>query len=162
MPLYAGAQALILANLKVVASGGRAPVVAIGGFTESQLGDLKAVRRGLGLNEVADAEILFIGRHLYESRSADGYAVEDMLLQIESALAVESKIVANSKMTTIENPRPRADGYGAQVHDRAVFECTQRKPRAELYSVIPKGDLPGPKQKRTLPRTEEPFMDDPG
>ena len=42
--------------------------------------------------------------------------------------------------TALINNTPRNDGYGNQVNDLAVLELTSRKPRAELYSVIPKGD----------------------
>jgi hypothetical protein len=43
-------------------------------------------------------------------------------------------------MTALHAARDRADGYGCMVRDMAVFELSARKPRVELYSVIPKGD----------------------
>ena len=55
-------------------------------------------------------------------------------------------------MTTLENPLGRADGYGNTVHDRAVFECTTKKPRAELFSVMPKGDSRKPIMKNAHQR----------
>lgn len=64
-----------------------------------------------------------------------------MWWQVESALSMTSVVKASPKMTTMQNPVERADGYGNQVRDLAVFELTQRKPRAELYSLIPKGDF---------------------
>lgn len=115
-------------------------MVAIGRFTDKQLSDVNAVRRGLDLNEISDPEIVYIGRHHYVSRSVDGYTVEDMWLQVRSALDASAVVKASPKMTTMQNPAERADGYGSQVRDLAVFELTQRKPRAELYSLIPKGD----------------------
>jgi hypothetical protein len=50
----------------------------------------------------------------------------------------------------MQNPNARDDGYGNQVFDRAVFEMTAKKPRAELYSVIPKGDKLKPNKKGCL------------
>jgi hypothetical protein len=52
--------------------------------------------------------------------------------------------MANTKMTALDSVARREDGYGNMVRDRAVLELTQRKPRAELYSVIPKGDTNKP------------------
>ena len=43
-------------------------------------------------------------------------------------------------MTSLMASQPRDDGYGKQVRDHAVLELTARKPRVELFSVIPKGD----------------------
>jgi hypothetical protein len=54
-------------------------------------------------------------------------------------------------MTAMENPSGRPAGYGNIVHDRAIFECTQRKPRAELFSVFPKGDTRKPVTKNAHP-----------
>jgi len=47
------------------------------------------------------------------------------------------------------------------VLDRAIFECTQRKPRAELFSVIPKGDTRKPTTKKGPPEASL-SGDDPG
>ena len=71
--------------------------------------------------------------------------------QIESALVPDSIVIANPKMTAMQNPQTRDDGYGNAVHDRAIFELTQRKPRAELFSVIPKGDIDPPKNAKGPP-----------
>ncbi len=116
-----------------------------------QFNDLNAVRRGLGLHEIESREIVFIGRHIHVSRSKDGYTIDDMILQIESALSAAAVVFANPRMTAMNNSQARADGYGNRVHDRAIFECTQRKPRAELFSVIPKGDDQKPKTKKAHP-----------
>jgi hypothetical protein len=144
MPLYSNAEAKIKANLRTIEDGGRVALVTIGAFTESQFADLNTARRGLGLHEIESPEIVFIGRHLQTSRAADGYTVDDIYGQIVAALSTASVVFASPKMTALENPKGRADGYGNTVHDRAVFECTQRKPRAELFSVIPKGDRQKP------------------
>lgn len=148
MPLYADSKTKILTNLQVIASGGRASLVVIGEFTVQQLSDLNVVRRGLKLHEIESREIVFIGRHLYKSRSDDGYTIDDMTLQIESALSPNSIIFANRGMTAMNNPNSRKDGYGNRVFDRAIFECSQQKPRAELFSVIPKRDSQKPNTKK--------------
>jgi hypothetical protein len=124
----------------------------LGEFTEKQWDDINAARRGLRLHEIESREIVFTGRHLYNSRTKDGYTVDDIWLQIESALAAAAAVFVNPKMTAVENPHGRPDGYGNTVHDRAVFECTQRKPRAELFSVIPKGDSRKPITQKGPPR----------
>lgn len=151
MPLYHDAKARIATNLQTIAAGGRAGLIALGEFTERQFDDLNAVRRGLGLHEIESREIVFIGRHLFVSRDKDGYTIDDMVLQIETALSSVSVVFANPKMTAMNNPQGRADGYGNHVYDRAIFECTQRKPRAELFSVIPKGDDRKPPTKKAPP-----------
>ncbi len=151
MPLYPDAKTQIIANLQVIATGGRASLIAIGVFTEQQFADLNAVRRGLGLHQIESLEIVFIGRHIYASRSEDGYTIDDMALQIESALSSDAVVFANAKMTAMNNTHARVDGYGNRVFDRAIFECTQRKPRAELFSVIPKGDYQKPPTKKARP-----------
>jgi hypothetical protein len=151
LPLYPDAKAQIIANLQVIATGGRASLIAIGMFTEQQFDDINAVRRGLNLHEIESQEIVFIGRHIYASRSKDGYSIDDIVVQIESALSSASLVFANPRMTALNNLQARADGYGNQVYDRAIFECTQRKPRAELFSVIPKGDNHKPPTKKAHP-----------
>lgn len=83
-------------------------------------------------------EILYMGRHHYNSRAIkDGYTIDDLLKQIESALS-ESSVVENNKV--LKNINLRDDGYGNMVEDRAVFEMTAKRPKMELFSVIPKGD----------------------
>jgi hypothetical protein len=161
LPLYPDAEAKVRANLAAVAAGRKPPFVVIGESTERQWNDINAVRRGLGLHEIESREIGFDGRHFYASRSKDGYTVDDMWAQIEAALSADSVALANRGMTTLENPHGRADGYGNTVHDRAVLECTQRKPRAELYSVIPKGDSRKPITQKAHPRVSL-SGDDPG
>jgi hypothetical protein len=115
-------------------------MAAIGHFTEVQFAEINRIRFQLGLANLEQNEIVFFGRHALSSRSKDGYTVDDVTTQICSALCVNSVAIIGRKMTCIENPNRRADGYGNTVNDRAVFELTSRKPRAELFSVIPKGD----------------------
>lgn len=89
-----------------------------------------------------------MGRHLFNSRTADGYTIDDMVLQIQSALSEQSLAIVNPKMSTIQAVIGRDDGYGNTVLDQAIFKMTQRKPRAELYSVIPKGDRNKPPRRK--------------
>lgn len=140
MPLNADAVRLIRANLDEAAQGRKPRIVSIGTLTESQLLQINEHRRNRGLNEIT-GEVVFCGRHVYDSRvSKDGYTVEDVINQIVSAMSADSRLKISPKMTVIENPMARDDGYGSKVNDQAVLECTCRYPKPELYSVIPRGD----------------------
>ena len=97
MPLYPDAETKVKANLHAVAQGERAPLVAIGTFTERQFNDINAVRRGLSLAELGSPEIVYIGRHHYASRVAQGYTAEDMWLQIRAALADTAVVLVNPR-----------------------------------------------------------------
>lgn len=140
MPLYNDGEASIIENLRRLSLGERAPMVAIGCFTQIQFTELNLQRKNAGLHLLEDNEILFIGKHLYESRSRDGYTRDDMLSQIVSAMSSTSVSFTSEIVTFTQNPNTRNDGYGNMVNDRAVFEMTRKKPKAELYSVMPKGD----------------------
>lgn len=140
MPLFVKSLDQIAANLRLLARGDRAPMIAIGCFTAEQFSELNRQRAGASLHLLLQNEILFIGRHLYNSRIKDGYSIEDIVRQIESAMATSSIPQSSEIATYMQNPAARDDGYGNLVHDRAVFEMTSKKPKAELYSVMPKGD----------------------
>lgn len=141
MPLYPNATQTILNNLTAIANGNRPKFEAIGHFTEQQFQEINAYRTSIGLPPLEQNEIVYMGRHHYNSRvGKDGYAIADLLAQIASALSASSVVLTNPGMTAIENPTPRNDGYGNQVNDRAIFELTSKRPRAELFSTIPKGD----------------------
>ena len=122
MTIYAGSHSLIRNNLMLIARGERAKVVAIGQLTSLQHDVLNAQRIGDGLPRLLDPEILFLGRHLFNSRRADGYSIEDMVEQIASALSAHAEVVPTKKMSALCNPRPRDDGYGNRVNDVAVLE----------------------------------------
>jgi hypothetical protein len=139
-------------HLERVANGDRPPMIAIGRFTEVQFATINAGRTALDLHILEQNEILFIGRHLHASRSKDGYHLDDIIRQILSALSEEALAHIDTFVSYTQNPIARDDGYGNQVNDRAVFEMTARKPRAELYSVMPKGDTIKPTKKATLLR----------
>ena len=147
MTLRADAAGLIRANLEQIGAGVKARLVVIGDLTQKQLAGINKHRAAEGLPPV-DAEVVFIGKHIYQSRIAkDGYTIEDVIDQISNAMHSNS-LVLDTRMTTMENPNMRADRYGNRVRDRVVFECTARHPRPELFSVIPKGDLIKPEKKK--------------
>jgi hypothetical protein len=151
MPLFANAAALIRTNLEQIADGGRATLVPIGTLTQEQLEAINKHRLEQGLAPIS-AEVVFIGRHIYESRvMADGYSVQDVIEQISNAMDSRALVLESRKMTAMENPQAREDRYGNYVNDRAIFECTARHPRPELFSVVPKGDLIKPKTKKGPP-----------
>jgi hypothetical protein len=147
MPLNRDAEMLIRGNIAVIKRGKKPRPVIIGCLTDGQLKQINDFRRHHGFPEIVK-EILFVGTHLYKSRvEGDGYTVEEILSQIESALSTESRLIPSLKMTVIENPNLRCDGTSSRVKDQAVLECTGRHPHPELYSVIPKGDDNTRKQK---------------
>jgi hypothetical protein len=147
MPLFQNAEQAIRENLGRLVLGERATMISIGSFTQSQFKELNRQREAQGLHLLGDNEILFIGRHILQSRSRDGYTIDDIVRQILSAMDQASHPTTSSIVTFMQNPNPRDDGYGNLVHDRAVFEMTAKKPKAELYSVMPKGDQNKPKKK---------------
>lgn len=144
MPLAIDAKDRIRFNLREISLGGRPAMITIGVFTPRQFKETNETRTRLDLHPLDLNEILFLGRHLYESRKRDGYTIDDMIAQIDSAMASAAEVTINKFVSCLQNPVGRPDGYGNIVHDRAVFEMTARKPRAELYSVMPKGDVKKP------------------
>jgi len=153
MPLYLQAISLIRGNLEAIRDGQRVEPVAIGVLTDTQLEAIN--RHRLSHNAALPpivAEVIFLGSHIYQSRIVrDGYSIDDVIDQIASAMDTTAELVGNLPMQTIENPMPRADRYGNQVHDRAVFECMSRHPRPELFSVVPKGDRVRPLKQKGRP-----------
>jgi len=147
MPLLPDAADIIRANLLLLANGERPKVVTIGEFTDEQFAQINKEREEHKLPVLGSKEIVFMGKHLYQSRIVkDNYTVDDVIDQIFSAMGENSKVIATTKMTALKIKEPRADRYGNHVRDEAIFEMTQRRPKAELLSVIPKGDknLPPP------------------
>lgn len=141
MPLYNNSLEIIRTNLEQLQNGKRPKFQAIGYFTDEQLTTINTFRATNGLNQLEQNEILYMGRHHYNSRVVrDGYSIDDLVKQIESSLAETSRVAITERMTAIQSTIPRTDGYGNSVLDMAVFELSSKKPRAELFSVIPKGD----------------------
>lgn len=147
MPLLPDAADIIRANLLLLANGERPKVVTIGEFTDEQFALINEQREKHKLPVLGSKEIVFMGSHLHRSRIVQNhYTVDDVIDQIVSALGEDSMVIATTKMTALKVKEPRADRYGNHVRDEAIFEMTQRRPKAELFSVIPKGDknLPPP------------------
>ncbi len=150
MPIFADAAARIIVQLETIERGERVGLITIGELTRFQFDDLNRERAAVSLALVESPEIVYLGRHHFSSRRAQGYTVADMVMQIESALAHDARPRVTRKGTILESARPRSDGYGNQVCDQAVLELTARKPRVEVFSVVPKGDRNPP--KATKPR----------
>lgn len=148
MPLSPNALDAIRMNLELLRDGGRPKVISIGVLTEEQHLAINMLRAKEGKPLLENPEILFMGRHLYESRSRDGYAIDDMLAMIVSALSRQAVAVVHHKMTGLFNTDFRLDAYGNRVRDLAVFELYAKRPKAELFSVIPKGDRKPGKAKK--------------
>jgi hypothetical protein len=146
MPLFDGAAALIRANLEAFQTGNRVRLVPVGSLTDLQLDAINHGRRVSGYPPIV-AEVVFIGRHIYESRVVrDGYTNEDVVDQISSGMDATASVLTAVAMTAMENPNLRADRYGNSVRDRVIFECSARYPRPELFSAVPKGDRIKPKR----------------
>ncbi len=97
MPLHQNAIGLIHSNLEVLQRGERVKPIVIGTLTDVQLRVINHERaaRTHPLPPVI-AEVLFMGRHIYKSRiERDGYTIDDVLIQIESAMDSGS-VVARS------------------------------------------------------------------
>jgi hypothetical protein len=140
MPLFANARAVLRANLERIMNGQSVHAVPIGTLSDEQLAAINAIRAGQELAPIV-GEVLFVGGHIYKRRVvADRYTIDDVLDQISSAMQPSSIVIESPYMTAMENPDRRADRYGNRVTDRAVFECSTRHPRPELFSVTPKGD----------------------
>ncbi|QYD72068.1 hypothetical protein KZJ38_34520 [Paraburkholderia edwinii] len=153
MPLYPNIDNEIRAHMSRIAEGERVKPIAVGRLTDDQHQAISRLRLSVGLPGLDDPEILLLGRHIHQSRVVkDQYQLDDVLCQIRSSLAETSVVHGSSKMTVVKSTVPRADGYGSMVRDEAVLELLARKPKAELFSVIPKGDIPP--AKRTQNRTQ--------
>jgi hypothetical protein len=145
MPLFASGLHKIRRNLLRVQSGQKPWIEKIGFFTPEQIDQINAARVAMGF-PVLRPEILFHGRHLYESRcTKDLYTIDQVLEQIVSAFSDASVVDPSPPSVVIRNPNKRLDHRGNLVNDEAVFECSGREPYADLYSVVPDGD--GLKQK---------------
>jgi hypothetical protein len=85
MPLFEGALEIIRTNLEEIAAARRPRRVTIGELSPEHLEQINACREENELPPIS-GEIVFIGRHLYESRIVNnGYSIDDVLEQIESA-----------------------------------------------------------------------------
>lgn len=140
MPLNPTAKDAIRANLERVAKGEKPKPIDIGELTPTQFAEINAYRSEHGLPALVSAVVCYVGKHHWEGRSLQGYSIEEMLTQIESAMSEHSIVQMNGNQTAMQNMAWRDNGDGKMVRDKATFELMQQKPKAELLSVIPKGD----------------------
>jgi hypothetical protein len=149
MPLRPNAKELIRKNLEALQAGRRVPRIVVGRLTRAQIGAVNAQQAAEDLPPSVD-EVVFVGRHIHKRRVLeDGYLIEDVIDQIESAMSEESVVIANNYMTAIRNPVARADRLGNLVHDEAILECSRYRPYPDIFSVMPKGDKIKPEKQRT-------------
>lgn len=146
MPIYLDSFDHIRSNLIAASKGERPKIITIGELTELQFTQINSWRKQNGFPLLELPEVVYLGRHHHESRSKDGYNIEDMILQLERGLHESSVVRITWKMTVLQSINTRNDGYGNNVTDAVVLELTARKPRAEAFSAIPYGDKNKPKK----------------
>lgn len=140
MPLDPAKKDAVRANLEQCANGEKPKPIDIGSLTQVQFAAINVHRSRLNLPSLESAVVVYVGRHHYESRSKDGYTIEDMIAQLEFGLSEHSVVITSPRMTQLQNQQGRQDGYGNHVKDIVVLELSTRKPKSEAFSVIPKGD----------------------
>jgi len=90
LPLSEEAPALIRANPEELQNGNRVRLVVIGTLTDAQLEAINQDRHAHGYPPIV-AEVVFVGRHIYESRIVrDSYTVDDALDQIANGMRSDS------------------------------------------------------------------------
>jgi len=147
MSLYPNAKDLMRINLHAIAEGRKVRSVAIGTLSDEQLRIINEQRATEEMPAIV-AEVLFVGVHVYRSRVVrDGYDIEDIIDEVESALSEASEVIYTPYMTAIQNPHPRADRLGNRVKDRMILECTKYRPNPEMFSTQPKGDVIKPTKR---------------
>lgn len=150
MPLNTDLIAKITAHLERVSNGERLAPIDIGELTAQQFSAINLGRAQHGLPAVDSPVIVYSGRHHFESRLKDGYVIADMIVQLHSGLGEHSVVRIGQRTTLLRNPVGRQDGYGNLVFDEIVLELLARKPKAEAFSAIPRGDKGGPANKKPL------------
>jgi hypothetical protein len=151
VPLYNDACERIRKQLERISVGERVPPIEIGYLTFQQHQHVRELRLRAELPDVEQPIVVYIGQHHFNSRSAQGYTIDDMLCQIRACTDPDAEVVLTKGMTILRSAVPRKDGYGNFVRDEGVFELTRRKPRIELFSVIPRGDRISPLRKQQSP-----------
>ncbi len=151
VPLYDDACERIRKQFEQIARGERVPLIEIGHLTFQQHQHVRELRQRESLPDVEQPTIVYIGQHHFTSRNAQGYTIKDMMQQIRACTYADADVILTRGMTILRAAAPRADGYGNLVRDEGVCELTRRKPRIELFSVIPRGDRMSPLQKRQSP-----------
>lgn len=148
MPLNSNGKDLIRKNLETLQAGERVPRVVVGRLTRVQIEAINAQQAAEELPLSID-ELVFVGRHIHKRRILEeGYTIEDVIDQIESATGEGSKVIATQYMTATRNPVARADRLGNLVHDEAILECSRYRPNPDIFSVMPKGDKIKPQKQK--------------
>ncbi|WP_103035311.1 hypothetical protein [Castellaniella caeni] len=140
-PVRPGAVNELRGLLEALQRGERAKPVDVGVLTPQQFQQLNAMRQANGQPELATPNLIYKGRHHLESRSKDGYSIDELLKQIESGLSADSIVTQTRRNPVLVNPNVRMNESGSLVNDTAVING-QMDGRGELFSVIPKGDRP--------------------
>lgn len=147
MSLYPEAEALLRSNLELAAvwfaaertSRRKPPIVRIGKLSDEQLSTINEQRAEEELPPIV-AEVLFDGRHLYESRCLeDGYTLDEVIEMVRIAFS-DTSSVAPGWSTVLRSATTRVNGAGLTIRDEVVFECHGKLPHPELLSVVPRGD----------------------
>lgn len=151
MVLLPNALDTICAQLTQLSQGQRVPIITVGQLRADQVDLLNKLRSSLNLEPV-NGELVFLGRHIYQRRIVDdGYSIPEVRLMLEMALHPHSVVHITSRSSTIiQSATFRDDAYGNRVRDEVVFELSNRTPRVEILSVIPRGDKNKPKNKKPL------------
>jgi hypothetical protein len=140
MPLYDNAERLIRGNIAMIKRGKKPDAVVIGYLMDAQVEAINTYRRSRNWEPI-ERDVVFVGTHVYQSRVVqDGYSEDDLLAQIKSAFSATCRYIPTQKMTVLRNPASRESGYGCRVRDELTLECSTKFPRAELFSVVLRGD----------------------
>ena len=159
MPLYPDALDSIRENLRLASvwfssemkARKRQPLVKIGTISPTQLATINQQRREEELDPIV-AEVLFDGRHMYESRCIeDGYTIDDVLEMVTVAFR-DTSTVGPGWSTVLRSATTRENPEGKIIRDEAVFECHGKLPHPELLSVVPRGDGKDHTRKRKATR----------
>jgi hypothetical protein len=156
MPLFKGALALIRANLEELQKGNRVRLVAVGTLTDSQLEAINREREARGYPAMA-AEVVFIGRHVYESRVVrDGYTIDDVIDQIASAMEGAAVVLQTPTMTAMENPAPPGRTITETPCATGLFLSVQPDTRSRRYfQWFRRATI---ESRNGRPRSERPFL----
>lgn len=147
MPFYHHKKEELHSQIKSLINGDRVPVIEIGYLTQEQHDAINQGRSALDYPPLESPKILYLGKHHVGSRHGkDGYNADDILEQIMHILDTEVDIPITPRQTKMVSKTSRLDAYGNTIIDTGILELMSRRPKAELYSVIPKGDNIKPNQ----------------
>ena len=124
-----------------IAIGQKPKPIDIAELTPKQFAELNAARKAMGQPEFIRPTVIYNGKHHYQSRSADGDSIDEMLLQIANSLDDRAGVVMSPRGPALQSPQRRVNPRGETVLDRAVLEGGGDRP-TWLYSAIPKKKAP--------------------